>query len=489
MSFSALDGVAVLRRRAGRSRVMAGSESQRRGAVLVVLLAAQAMAIIDLTIVNVAAPTIGRDLHTSGAGLQMVVSGYTVTYAMSLITGARLGDRVGHAVVFRVGLVVFTLASLACGLAGDEVQLIVFRLVQGLGAGAMIPQVMSLIQRTFHGSERGRALGYYAAVVAVAAVVGQIAGGALVSANVAGTGWRPIFLVNAPIGAVLIVLSARSLPRTGADRERRLDPVGVITSSAALLALVVPLVLGHQEGWPAWCFVSLGASVLLFAAFALVESRVAAAAGAPLISGVVLRAPGLMAGAGTLFLAMAANIGFLFAAALYLQGGLHLSALHTGLLFAATAVGTGTTSLNWSRLPTSWQRWLVPIGMAGAAGAYLLLAPIEHAGRLHSGLLIADLFAAGLLFGLAYSPVIALALRRVPQAVAADASGVVVTMLQLGQVVGVATIGTLYLSLIRTEPASHAVSTSFLAVGAYAAAAALTGSMLSRAVRPGSEGS
>jgi MFS family permease len=459
------------------------SVSPRGSGVLWVVLAAQAMAIIDLTIVNVAAPTVRRELHASGAALQLVVSGYVITYAMSLITGARLGDRLGNARVFRFGLVAFTLASLACGLAGDPAQLIIFRLIQGIGAGAMIPQVMSLVQRMFPGPERGKALGYYAAVVAIAAVLGQVLGGALVTANLAGTSWRPIFLVNVPIGAVLVVVSARLLPRASGVRDRRLDPLGVITSSAALVALVVPLVLGHQEGWPAWCWASLGASLVLFAVFAVVEWRVGAAGGSPLVPAVVVRAPGLMAGAGTLFLALGANTGFLFATALYLQGSLHLSALHTGLLFAATAVGTGISSLNWSRLPASVQRWLVPGGMAGAAIAFLLLAPIEHSGRLNSGWLVADLFAIGLFFGLAYSPVLVLALRGVPVGAAADASGVVVTMLQLGQVVGVAAIGTIYLSLVHSEAPGHAASTTFIAVAALAAVAVLTGTVLARTAR------
>ncbi len=455
----------------------------RAAVVLVVVLAAQAMALIDLSIVNVAAPTIQRDVHTSGPGLQMVVSGYVVTYAMSLITGARLGDRVGHARVFRAGLVGFTLASLACGLAGNQTELVVFRLVQGLGAGAMMPQVMSLIQRTFPGPERARALGYYGAVVALAVVVGQVAGGALVSADVAGSGWRPIFLINVPIGAVLTVLAGRHLPPGGAQASRRLDPLGVVTSSAAVLALVVPLVIGHEEGWPAWCWASMTVSVVLFGVFAGVERRVGAAGGAPLVSGRVLRAPGLVAGTGTIFLAMAANSGVLFAFALYLQTSLHLSALHTGLIFASTAIGTGISSLTWSRLPAPWHRWLVPIGMTGAAGAYLLLTPIEHSGRLNTGWLVSDLFVFGILFGLAYSPVIALALTQVPIAVAADASGVIVTMLQLGQVVGVATLGTLYLSLTHSGLPAHAATTTSAAAAACAAAAALSGGVLAGTVR------
>jgi hypothetical protein len=214
--------------------------------------------------------------------------------------------------------------------------------------------------------------------------------------------------------------------------------------------------------------------------FTLVERRVDAVGGAPLVSGRVLRMPGLVAGASTIFLAMAANSGFLFAFALYLQRGLGLSAVHTGTLFAATALGSGLSALSWSRLPSSWHRWLVPVGMAGSAAAFLLLAPIECSGRLNSGWLIADLFATGVLFGLAYSPIIALALSHVPIADAADASGMVVTMVQLGQVAGVAAIGTVYLSLAHSP--THAIIISVAGIAACAAAGALSGSVLARTV-------
>jgi MFS family permease len=452
--------------------------------ILMVVLAAQAMAVIDLTIVNVAAPTIRADLHTSGAGLQMVVAGYVITYAMSLITGARLGDRLGHAAVFRAGLAIFTLSSLACGLAQNPTELVAFRLAQGLGAGAMMPQVMSLIQRTFPGPARAKALGYYSAVIALGAVVGQVAGGALVSADIAGSGWRPVFLVNVPIGAALIVLAGRHLPRGGGQAHRRLDPLGVVTSSAGVLALVVPLVLGHQEGWPAWCWASMAAAVVLFAAFVFVERRVAAGGGSPLVSGRVLRAPGLVAGAGTIFLAMLGFSGFLFVFTLHLQSTLRLSALHTGLTFVPAAAGSAIASLNWSRLPAPWHRRLVPLGMTGAAVGYALLFPIEHGGRLNTGWLVADLFAIGLLFGLSYSPVITLALSRVPLADAADASGVLITMLQLGQVVGIATLGTLYLSLAASGPAVPAATTSFAAAAASTAVAAIAGAFMVRRRSP-----
>ncbi|MEU2878032.1 MFS transporter, partial [Streptomyces sp. NPDC007070] len=177
------------------------------------MLAAQFMALLDVFIVNVAAPTIGADLHASGGDLQLVIAGYTITYSVLLITGARLGDRFGPGRVHLAGLGLFTAASLACGLAQGATELIVFRLVQGAGAALMIPQVLGLIQRTFTGEARARALGAYSAVIAVGAAAGQIVGGVLVAADLFGTGWRPVFLVNVPVGAVLLVVGRRVLPR------------------------------------------------------------------------------------------------------------------------------------------------------------------------------------------------------------------------------------------------------------------------------------
>ena len=242
----------------------------RPGPLLAVLLLGQFMAILDVAIVNVAAPTLRSDLHASGAGLQLSIAGYTISYAVLLITGARLGDRFGHGRVFRAGLIGFTAASLLCGLAPTTGALIAFRLVQGVGAAAMMPQVMSLIQRNFAGQARARALSLYSAVIACGSVIGQVLGGVLVSADLFGTGWRPVFLVNVPIGVVLLVLAGRVLPADRGERARKLDPAGVLTLSVAVLLLVVPLVLGHEENWPVWGWVSLGASAVAFAGFVVV---------------------------------------------------------------------------------------------------------------------------------------------------------------------------------------------------------------------------
>jgi MFS family permease len=456
-------------------RACVASRPTRAGAVLAVLLLGQFMAILDVSIVNVAAPTLRDDLHASGAGLQMAIAGYTISYAVLLITGARLGDRLGHGRAFRAGLAGFTAASLLCGLAPTTASLIAFRLAQGVAAALMMPQVMSLIQRTFDGPARARALSLYSAVIACGAVVGQVLGGVIVSADLFGTGWRPVFLVNVPIGLLLLVASRRHLPADRGEPGRGLDPAGVLTLSAAVLLFVVPLVLGHEEHWPLWGWICLGMSVAAFAGFVAVERRLVARGGAPLVSGRVLRAPGLMFGAAALFVALANYGGFLFSFALHLQGGLGESPQRAGLAFAPAAVGFAITGLTWRRLPTRWHGPMIPAGLVVAAAAYLLLAPILHGGGRGGAVLEIDLFVLGLALGIAFSPMITVALTHVPLADAADASGVLVTVFQLGQVVGIATLGTTYLSLVHgpgAHESAHAISATFVALAAAAVVAA-----------------
>jgi len=452
------------------------SARTRPGPLLAVLLLGQFMAILDVAIVNVAAPTLRSDLHASGAGLQLSIAGYTISYAVLLITGARLGDRFGHGRAFRAGLVAFTAASLLCGLAPTTGTLIAFRLAQGVGAALMMPQVMSLIQRNFAGPARARALSLYSAVIACGSVIGQVLGGVLVSADLFGTGWRPVFLVNVPIGIVLLVLAGRLLPADRGERARQLDPAGVLTLSVAVLLLVVPLVLGHEENWPVWGWVSLGASAFAFAAFVMVERRLAARGGAPLVSGRVLRAPGLVVGAAALFVAMINYGGYLFAMALHLQSGLGESPAHAGLVFAPVAVGFAATGLTWRLLPQRLHGPMIPFGMAVAALGYLALAPVLRGGSSGGAEFEVVLLVIGLALGLAFSPIIAVALTHVPLADAADASGVLVTVFQLGQVVGVATLGTTYLTLVhapgpRASGHAMAVTLVVLAISAVAAAA------------------
>lgn len=448
------------------------------------LLLGQFMAILDVAIVNVAAPTLRADLHASGAQLQLAVAGYTISYAALLITGARLGDRLGHGRAFRLGLGVFTAASLLCGIAPGIASLIAFRVVQGAGAALMVPQVMSLIQRRFEGPLRARALSLYAAVIACGVVVGQVAGGVIVSADIFGTGWRPVFLVNVPIGIVLLGLAANRLPSDRGERRRGLDLVGVVTFTGAVLLLVLPLVMGHEEAWPVWCWICLALSPIAFAVFVAVERRVGRRGGASLVSGRVVRAPGPAVGAAALFVAMVSYGGYLFTMALHLQGGLGESAARAGLVFAPAAIGFAITGLLWRRLPPRVHGPMVPAGLFVAAFGYLLLAPILRGGTSGGLPLAADLFVVGLALGLAFSPMITLALAHVPLPDAADASGVLVTVLQLGQLVGVAALGSMYLSLVQAPGAAASAHALGVTLVALAAGSLLAAGCAAAMVRP-----
>ncbi len=444
----------------------------RTGLLLAVILGGQFMAILDTSIVNVAAPTIRTGLHASGAGLQLVIAGYTIAYAMLLITGARVGDIVGHRNAFQAGLVLFTGASLACGLAGVTGLLVAFRFVQGAGAALMVPQVMSLIQRNFQGAARARALSAYTAVLAGGTMVGQIAGGALVGADILGTGWRPVFLVNVPIGLVLLASGAKILPGDRGERGRGLDLPGLVSLSAAVLMLVVPLVLGHEEDWPLWGWIMLGASMAAFGVFAVVQRRTAY----PLIPGRLVRAPGMLPALAVIFLCMATFGGFLFSLALHLQGGLGDGPLRAGLSFIPGAGAFAVAGMNWRRVPERWHRPLIPAALVVAGLGYLGLAAYGSGGAAME----VAMGVTGLGLGGAFSPLLSVALTHVAVADAADASGVLVTMNQLGQVVGIAAFGTLFLSLV--PPSGHALAvTSSVLAGTSLVAAVIALPLVTRA--------
>ncbi|GAA0379867.1 MFS transporter [Acrocarpospora corrugata] len=425
----------------------------RRGTgwLLAVILSGQFMAILDVSIVNVAAATIRSDLNTTGSGLQLIVSGYTIAYAMLLVTGARAGGLAGYRPVFLSGLALFTVASLLCGLAWSAGPLIVFRLLQGAGAALMVPQVLSLIQLTFDGVARMRALSLYAAVISLAAVAGQILGGLLVSADLFGTAWRPIFLVNVPIGLLLLVAAARLLPAEHTRREQRVDVPGLVTLSGAVSLLVVPLVLGHEQGWPSWVWLSMAASIAMFAAFLLVERRAAH----PLVPGHLLRSPGLAAGAASIFLVMVGYGGFLFSTALHLQGGLGDSPLRAGLYFLPAGIGFALASLNWKRVPARLHRTMIVASSLVVGAGFLALAAVLSGGEHGDPYFPIVLFVISVGMGGSFSPLMTRALAKVAPADAPDASGLLAMMLQLGQVVGVAAFGTLFLSL---TPSAHAIT-------------------------------
>jgi EmrB/QacA subfamily drug resistance transporter len=428
-------------------RDRAAGAARGRWLMLIVLLAGQFMALLDVTIVNVAMPTMGRSLHASGAELQLVVAGYTVSYAMMLITGARMGDLYGRRRMFLIGVLVFTVASLVCGIAPGIEVLIAARFIQGVGAAAMMPQIMSVIQVRFDGAARARALSAYTAVLSSGFVAGQVIGGVLVTANLFGQAWRPVFLVNVPIGLAVLALVPLVLPRDAPGRGRRLDLAGLAIAVPAVFLIVLPLMLGHQEKWPPWVFACIGLGLVLAAVFVLVEGRIADRGGDPLLNLAVLRAPGFGPGLAAVAVLMITYGGFLFSFALHLQAGLGDSALRAGLTFAPCAVVFGLCGYFWRRLPSASHHLLAPLGCLAAVGGYACVALVLRSGGRGGLPLQLTLIVIGAALALGFSPLVTHALVRVPLRQAADASGLLTTTIQLGQAVGVATFGSLFLTL------------------------------------------
>ena len=456
--------------------------SGRMKLLLALILTGQFMAVLDASIVNVAIPTIRLDLRASGSDLQLIVAGYVIAYAVLLITGSRLGMRFGFRTAFLWGLALFTAASFACGIAPTSQALIVVRAIQGAGAALMVPQVFSIIQRNFTGPSRAQALSVWAATLALGGLVGQVLGGVLVSADLFGTEWRPVFLVNVPIGLVLLVASLRLLPIDRPMPARALDLGGLISLAAAVLLLVVPLVLGHEEGWPAWTFGSLALSVVAIVVFALIERSVERGGGAPLIAERVLRAPGIAAALVAIVLALSAYGGFLFTFTQHLQGGLHDSALQAGLTFVPLALGFALSSLNWRRLPARWHQLVIPAGCVIAAVGYAIVGFVVADGGSGGLLLPVGLFLGGFGQGMAASPILTVALSKVAPEDAGDASGVLTTVIQLGLVLGVATFGSVFLTQAAApgvHPTASAVAlTLWLIVAAIVACAIASVAMI-----------
>ena len=436
---------------------------------LAILLAGIFMAALDASIVNVAAPQIQEGLQISGSSLVLALSGYALAYAMLLITGARLGDDYGHRRLFVGGLTGFTLASLSCGLAPTGEALIASRLIQGATAALMAPQVLSMIQLQHEGEQRVRALGLYATVLAGGVVGGQVIGGVIVNADLFGTGWRPVFLINVPIGAVLVAGAHLILEDTRGAVKRQMDLLGVALCSAAVLLVTLPLVFGYQEGWPAWIFGMFVAGIAVLAATWAHFVRLDRRGGDPLIHPETIRDPAVRFGLASLFASTVAWGGFLFTFTLFLQSGLGYSALRSGLTFVPYGVAFAIVSVGFRCLPAPIARRAPVAGLILMAASYGTLGVIDRSGW-HAGASAVLMAAAGAGYAAGFSPLIAGTAARVPLARAYDVSGVVNTTIQIAFMLGIASLGSYFLDQThRGDAAANGVAFSRVGIGLAAA--------------------
>jgi EmrB/QacA subfamily drug resistance transporter len=406
------------------------------------------LAIADVFIVNVALPTIDADLHPSAATLQLVVAGYAVPYALMLVLGGRLGDLFGRRRLFMAGVASFTTFSLLCGLAPTASILIAFRAAQGASAALMVPQVLATIQSATHGQERARAIGLYGATAGIAAVVGQVAGGLIVDANIGGADWRPIFLVNVPVGIVALALAWRSVPSTRSAEPARIDTLGTILLGVAVLALLLPLTEGRALGWPVWSWVLLAIVVPAGAAFVAVERRLESTGRHPLVPPTLLRHRGMRAGLAIAMLFFGGFAAFLFVAAIAFQTGAGLSPLGSGLALVPMAVSFLAASLVSAALTARLGRDVIAVGaLLQAVGLVALGATLWSDWPNVDALTLAlPMVVAGFGQGLMLSPLFGFVLAGVPAHRAGVGSGILTTTAQSAQAIGVGTLGSLFLS-------------------------------------------
>jgi MFS family permease len=418
-----------------------------------VLLAGAFLPIADFFIVNVALPTIDVTLKASPASLELVVAVYGVAYAAMLVLGGRLGDRFGRHLAFQIGLVGFILASLACGLAPTIEVLIAARLVQGATAAMLVPQVLAINHATLEGERKARALALYGATSGIAAVIGQLAGGLLVSANIAGTSWRPIFLINIPLGLIVLFASRRVVPANRSPHPTGIDLVGTILFAATLTALLVPLAEGRSLGWPAWTWAMLvGAAVLAVTTF-IVGSRLEARGEMPLLPPSLLKLPSMWRGLAMITPFSVGFGAFMFVFALTMQDGMHASALESGLAILPMAVLFFIGSLLSSRIISRFGRAALAVGGIVQALGLALLIGIIVSGWPNVSLTELALPLVLICGGqsMLFSGLFRAVLADVPAHLAGVGSGVLITLQQAGLALGVATLGTLYLAL---EPVS-----------------------------------
>ncbi|MEV8523009.1 MFS transporter [Streptomyces sp. NPDC052000] len=452
---------------------------------LFTVLLGAALPLIDFFIVNVALPSMDSDLAAGPAMLELVVAGYGVAYAVLLVLGGRLGDMAGRRRLFLIGMAAFGLTSLACGLAPTAWTLVGARVAQGAAAALMMPQVLATIQATTQGPRRARAMSLYGATAGLSMVAGQILGGVLVAADVAGSGWRSVFLVNVPVAVLGLILTARTVPETRSERPAGIDVPGTLLLAVSLVSLLLPLTEGRAAGWPLWTWVSLAVFPFAAVAFFMVERGADRRGQTPLVPPSLLELHSLRRG---LVLVLPFSIGFsgfMFVIAVVLQQGLRMGPVAAGLALVPMALAFFAASLAGPRLIGRFGTRIVTAGgVLQAVGVALIALTVW---RDWSGLTITELAPgvaiAGLGQGLQLPVLIRLMLSDVPADRAGVGSGVVVTTQQSALALGVATLGSLFLALAPTMGMRDALVITLLVQLGMIALTALLSLRLPRAMR------
>lgn len=414
-------------------------------AALVALLIGTFITAIDFFIVNVALPAVQADLHTNTGDVEWLVAAYSLGVASCLLMTGRLGDRIGRRRAFTIGIAGFTAASLLCTVAPNAGVLIAGRLVQGIGTAFIMTSVLSMISALFVGAARARAISAYAAVLGIGAAAGQIIGGLLVTSDALGIGWRSIFAINVPVGILALVLTPLVIPATR-GAVHRLDAAGMLLMSAAVVALVLPLIDGRDAAWAPWVWICLGLAPVLVALFLLQQRRLEAAGGEPMFPRMLLRAPAFRSGLLWQFVFWCGQASFYVVLTMYLQLGRGMSPLDAGLLFLGLAVPYLVAVTVAPRVMARIGRRVLVIGAACNIAGFAALAAVAASGVSVLWLLI-GLSLCGVAQGLSIPPSTRLVLATATPQESGIVSGALSTLQQVGGSLGVAIVGALFFGI------------------------------------------
>ncbi|MFE7030577.1 MFS transporter [Streptomyces sp. NPDC057621] len=438
---------------------------RRRWYALAIVMTAAFMDLVDVTIVNIAIPSIQRDAGATFSQIQWITAGYALAFAAGLITGGRLGDIHGRKRLFLIGIGGFTLASALCGFAVNPDMLVASRILQGAMAALMVPQVLSIVHATFPAHERGKVFGLFGAIVGLGAVSGPLFGALLTEWNLFGLEWRPIFLINLPVGIAGLILGRKFITESKAPRALKLDLVGVALVTLGLLMLLYPLIRGRELDWPTWGYVSMGGSLVVFGALVAYEKRKTARDGSPLVELSLFKVKSFAAGIAvqTVF---GIGLGIFFLIwTLYMQTGLGWSPLRAGLTGVPFSIAVSLAAgLSVQKLVPRFGRKVLQAGaLTMAAGVLLYIWESERYGlSIASWQMALPLVVMGLGMGLIVAPLTDAVLSEVPREHAGSASGLINTVQQMGNALGLALVSVVFFGRISDRLAPPEVGPAFV---------------------------
>jgi EmrB/QacA subfamily drug resistance transporter len=445
-----------------------------RWVCLAIVLVAEIMDLLDSTVITIAAPTVRAELGGSAATMQWWAAGYTMAFGVFMIVGGRLGDLYGRRRVFVVGIVGFTLASAACALATSPDLLIAFRVLQGGFGALLIPQGLGIIKTVFPPSELAAAFGAFGPVMGLAAVGGPVLAGWLVSADLLGTGWRMIFLINLPLGVLGLIGALRFFPESRAPEKLKLDPLGILLICGATLAIIYPLVQGRELDWPLWTFGLMALGVVLLGVFMVVERR---GHGVPLIEPSLLRNRAFTSGLVVGVAFFAGFAGLLLVLSVFLQAGLGFTPEHAGLTLIPATAASAFAAVASFPLMAKFGRSVLQAGIAIiVVGLVVLALIVDGGGDLTTWSLVPGLIPFGVGLGFVFGPLFNVILAGVDDREVGSASGTLNAVQQVANAIGVALLGTIFFSLLDHGHPSNAAmrDTALLSAGLFATAFALS---------------